>query len=233
MTLKPFRAAPFFSALSPAITLSTYQKILHSVSLLILLGFVPSYVWQFSELTQSHHLHAALSLLWLILLNFQSLLIYRSNVTGHRILGWTASLLALMMSLSTIVLFQSTFQQRMGSSTIFSLVYVLDFYLFPVYLLCFTMAILHRKQPLTHASYIVLSTIMLLPPGLGRLIYGIFLLPVSASQRYFFEPMFLCTLVLLTYLGYREKWQCPQTRWVISGMLLTLVFAYLLAYGLY
>lgn len=215
----------------PAISLATYHKLLHGISALILLGFVPSYVWQFSALTAFHHYHAMASLLWLILLNLQPLLIARGNAAHHRRLGWFALVAAALMSLSTTILFVSTYTHRVGSSEIFSLVYTLDLFLFPAFMIFIALAMHYRRQPLIHANYIVLSAIMLLPPGLGRLIYGVVFMPLGASQRLFFEPMVMATLAILVYLGYREQWRYGQTRWTALGLMLSVSLAYVVTYG--
>lgn len=217
---------------SPATLLKFYQTLLHGISLLILAGFVPSYWLQFAGLSSSHHSHAALAFCWLLLLNIQPLLIRRGFRFAHRLLGRAAFAVAIVLVLSTLNLFVMTFPQRFNSQAIFTLAYTLDLFLLPAYTLCVLMAYIHRKQLLSHVSFLLLSTVMLLPPGIGRLIYGVFLLPFAAPQRYFFEPMIASTFGLFLYIGYQERWQRHVTLWLAAGLIVATLLAYGVTYGL-
>lgn len=216
----------------PATLLHFYQTLLHGVSLLIFLGFIPSYWWQFDGLTAGHHGHAAIAFSWLVLLNIQPLLNRWGHRFAHRLLGMAAFSLAIVFVLSTLNLFFITFPHRFNSQAIFTLAYTLDLFLLPAYTLCVVMAFIHRKKLLNHVSFLLLSTVMLLPPGIGRLIYGLFLLPFAAPQRYFFEPMIVSTLVFLLYIGYRERWQQRATLWLTVGLISVTLLAYGVTYGL-
>lgn len=213
--------------------LVAYQKLVLMISLVIFAGFIPSYTVQFSSVSSAHHFHAAIAFLWLIFINIQSLFISTSNIKLHRVSGWCMLVVAGIFVASTVQIFLTTFTWRFQQAEIFRLVYVLDLFLFPAFVTCLVLAITNRKSPLQHASFITLSTIMLLAPGLGRLIYGVFLYPFSLPVRHFYEPMILAILMLLVFLGYKERWKLKQTIWLLIWFLMGIVGSYYigLSYG--
>ncbi|MCO7223017.1 hypothetical protein [Pleionea sp. CnH1-48] len=195
-------------------------------SIIIILGFLPSYAVSFYQLSNTHHWHGGLSLLWLILLTLQPLLIEKGSRKLHRILGWFGAGLALLLVVSTSILFIDTVQKNAAKGGVFQMVYWVDIFLLPLFIVLVTIGLVKRKQPDQHKRFMFLSVLVLLPPGLGRLIYTSFLFPFDLPMRYFYEPMMFILLIVLWFVGREEQWRYWQTQLVFSVVLLATVSAY-------
>ncbi|OHU97235.1 hypothetical protein BIW53_02655 [Pseudoalteromonas byunsanensis] len=209
-----------------------YKNYIHFISIIILLGFVPSYILQYESLTLIHHFHALLSFIWLVGLNVQPVVVVNRLGNIHKAFGWFLVCVGALMLISTLTLFISTFETRVDQGAIFRLVYLLDLFLLPSFVIFMLLAIVNRKHVMQHISYVVLATIMLLPPGLGRLIYGVFLMPLSLPVRLFFEPMVTLTVGSLLYFGHRQHWHFRPTKLALSGLCVTTALCYVYTYWL-
>ncbi|WP_125716466.1 hypothetical protein [Pseudoalteromonas rubra] len=218
------------TALSPALPLSFYVKWLWTVSLLILLGFIPSYVMQFSSLTQAHHWHAAVSLLWVAGMLVQTTLIHQHRFTCHRVLGYWLLCILLAFIGSTLWLYSTVYQARFNTAAIFRLVLSLDLVLFPAFIVFMYNAIVRTQSPHAHAHWILLAAVMLLPPGLGRLIHGLFFFPLDAPVRFFYEPTVAITGLILWQIGCAERWKYRSTKVCLVLLVTATVASYAVAY---
>ncbi|MCG7533586.1 hypothetical protein [Pseudoalteromonas sp. OOF1S-7] len=218
------------TAQSPALPLSFYVKWLRAVGLLILLGFISSYVMQFSSLTEVHHWHAAVSLLWIAGMLVQVTLIHQQRFICHRVLGYWLLCILLAFIGSTLWLYSTVYQARINTAAIFRLVLSLDLMLFPAFIVFMCNAIFRSNSPHAHAHWILLAAVMLLPPGLGRLIHGLFFFPLDAPVRFFYEPTVAVTGIILWQIGCAEHWRYRSTKVCLVLFITATVASYGVAY---
>ncbi|MCG7562399.1 hypothetical protein [Pseudoalteromonas sp. McH1-42] len=214
-----------------ALPMSFYVKWLWAIGLLILLGFIPSYVLQFSSLTEAHHSHASVSFLWIAGMLVQVTLIHYQRYTHHRILGYLSTCVLLAFVLSTLSLYANIIQTQFNTSTIFRLVLSLDLVLFPAFILFMYKAILRTDSPHAHAHWILLAAMMLLPPGLGRLIHGLFFFPFDAPVRFFYEPTVVLTGLFIYSIGRAQRWHFKSTKACLVLFIAAVIFSYGVGYG--
>lgn len=208
-----------------------YIKGIRYLSLLILLGFIPSYLIAFDRLSAAHHVHAIISFTWLLALNIQPSLLSGRPKVSHRTLGQLSILIALMLFVSFCILFAQTLTFALSSGLVYQLAYFLDLYLAPTFLALVSLAYLKRFDRTCHYRNIFLSLVVIFPPGLGRLIYGIFLMPLDIPMRYFYEPMVLITMALLGYVGHKEDWNHWPTTIVLISFIASVLAGYLAVYS--
>ncbi len=183
-----------------------------SLSVVIILGFAPSYFIAYKSLSSLHHIHGLASFLWITLMCGQPYLMLKGNRSLHKYLGWLSLPVAILFIGTSSWLLFSTIESTLDKSDIFRLVYWVDLFLLPLFVFFLFSGFLHRKSPKKHMLCMMLSLVTILPPGLGRLIYGVFLFPFDAPIRYFYEPMMMITIGILVYLGVREQWGFNQLK---------------------
>jgi hypothetical protein len=142
----------------------------------------------------------------------QSFLIHIGKTKYHRYLGWIALLAAFSFTVTSSFLYFSTIKISLGKGDVFKLVYWVDLFLIPLFVFFLVSGFVYRKSSKKHMICMLLSLVAILPPGLGRLIYGVFLYPFGAPIRYFYEPMMLITIGILIYIGHRDIWQSIQIK---------------------
>ncbi|WP_444932033.1 hypothetical protein ACJJIF_09805 [Microbulbifer sp. SSSA002] len=166
----------------------------------------------YQSLSTMHHFHGIISFLWILLICSQAYLALGQSTSLHKYLGWLSLIVATLFIGTSSWVFSTTLESTLEKDKIFQLVYWVDLFLLPLFVFFLLSGFLQRKSPKKHMLCMMLSLIVILPPGLGRLIYGLFLFPFDAPIRYFYEPMMLTTLGILVYLGFRERWQFSQVK---------------------
>ncbi|AZZ97832.1 hypothetical protein [Pseudoalteromonas sp. R3] len=209
-----------------------YITWLWAIGLIILLGFIPSYILQFSSLTRMHHWHGALSFAWVAGMISQATLIYQKRLIPHRTLGYCLTFVLLAFIISTVVLYITVYQERITTSVIFRLVLSLDIALFPLFIFFMYRAIFSPGSSLKHAHWVLLASVMLLPPGLGRLIHGLFFFPFDLPPRYFYEPTVIITGLILYRIGQAQSWQFKSTRVCLVAFISAVLISYAVAYDI-
>ncbi|AWF80263.1 hypothetical protein BTJ40_05245 [Microbulbifer sp. A4B17] len=180
----------------------------------------------YQDLSLLHHVHGIVSFLWILLMCSQSYLMLKGNTSIHKYLGWLSLIVAILfIGTSSWALF-NTIEATLEKGSIFQLVYWIDLFLLPLFVFLLISGFIYRKSPKKHMLCMMLSLVAILPPGLGRLIYGLFLFPFDAPIRYFYEPMMLISIGLLVYLGFREQWKFSQIKVALGVTICSFITSY-------
>jgi hypothetical protein len=146
--------------------------------ILVIYCFYPTYFGQFPDfegirntidqsilpITTITHFHAAMVVLWLLLLILQPILIIKKQVHWHRLLGKASYVVVALMFISMLMVIHQE-QTRQKHLVIFA-VNMVDL---PEFIVFYCLAIFYRKKPAYHARFMVMSIIPFLSPALGRL----------------------------------------------------------------
>lgn len=180
----------------------------------------------YENLSTMHHIHGIVSLLWIAIMCLQSYLMLKGSTSLHKYLGWLSVVVATIFIGTSYWAFFSTIESTLEKSEIFKLVYWVDLFLLPLFVFFLFSGFQYRKSPKKHMLCMMLSLVAILPPGLGRLIYGLFLFPFNAPIRYFYEPMMLATIGILIYLGIREQWRFGQIKVALGVTTFSFITSY-------
>jgi hypothetical protein len=141
---------------------------------IIFAGFAPTYFlrthFHNRELRPLLQLHGAIFTSWLVLLIAQTSLVAAKRTDIHRKLGVVGGVLAALMVVVGYIVAVHAAQRGAAPLGIPPLAFLViplgDIFTFIVLV---TAALIYRKQPETHKRLMLLSTIAILAPGLGRL----------------------------------------------------------------
>jgi uncharacterized membrane protein len=139
----------------------------------IIAGFVPSFFTKLPTTDAWHHLHGMTATAWLTLLVVQPFLYRRGNLKLHRKLGKISYLLVPMLAIGGTKMIQLMIQRRMEYPPLeaYRLAFI-DTVSLIFFITFFVLAIQHVRTTALHARYLASTVILLLPPGLGRLLFN-------------------------------------------------------------
>ena len=125
----------------------------------------------FQERSFLIHLHAALMTLWCLILIIQPILIKKRKLTLHRALGTYSYFLVPLIVTSMIAVMLLSFTELMNEISLHDNLAILFFpttqiFIFSIFYL---LAMIYRKRTNLHMRYIIISSITLLGPTIGRL----------------------------------------------------------------
>ncbi|MBY6192030.1 hypothetical protein KUV22_16515 [Microbulbifer agarilyticus] len=197
------------------------------VAVISSLGFVPSSVITFASLGLAHLTHATFAILWLLLLSLQFLWLRKRVFPYHRITGWISIPVFLGMVVSAAFLLWMTAPAAFAQGPVFRMVYWVDFVLLPASVVFYFLGIFYRKNLPLHAGFLSMTVVAMIPPGLGRLFYAVFLYPFSLPLSWFYFPTMAIVTLLLLQIGFDEKWRYAPVRWATAIFVLTFLSSYL------
>ncbi|MBB5212685.1 hypothetical protein [Microbulbifer hydrolyticus] len=216
---------PSKSSVSLSSLINRYQWLVLA-AIVSSLGFVPSTLATLSKLGFAHLVHAVFAIGWIVVLSVQLHFLKRGCYRNHRYLGWLSLPVFAGMVVSAAYLLWLTAVAAFEQGAIFRQVYWVDFVLLPASVSFFVLGLVNiRKMPL-HAGYMCMTAVVLIPPGLGRLIYVIFLYPLGLPLAWFFELMAVLMLGMAAAIGIAEKWRLPPVRWTFVLLLITFITSY-------
>jgi hypothetical protein len=138
----------------------------------IIAGFVPSFFTKLPTTDAWHHLHGMTATAWLTLLVVQPLLYSRGNMQLHRKLGKISFLLVPMLTVGGIKMIQLMIQGREHYPPLeaFRLSFI-DVVSLLSFISFFVLAIRHVRHTALHARYLAATAVLLVSPGLTRLLF--------------------------------------------------------------
>ena len=142
---------------------------------LVFLGFAPTYYLRpvtAGPIPAYLHVHGAAMTAWFLLLLVQTALIATRRRAAHRRLGAVGALVAVVIVvLNPLVVVRSVPHLiAAGDSTeLTALIVVADLLLVGIFLVLVTLAIRWRRYPETHSRMLLLASVALSGPALGRL----------------------------------------------------------------
>lgn len=158
------------------------------LSLLVILvaGFWPSYFSVILDGPHStHHFHALVMTLWVLLLISQAWLVRHRSLPLHRIMGRTSIVLAPLVLIAGVVVTFHNIDAAPDPQAPFMLsLYWFGWFHVLAFAILYSLAMIHRKNFHLHARYMITTGMVFLFPGLSRLIY------LAAEQFGLPEPDF-------------------------------------------
>jgi hypothetical protein len=141
----------------------------------IVAGFFPSFFSKLNTTDAWHHLHGISATGWLVLLVTQPLLYATNKMEWHRKLGKSSYVLVPLLAIGGIKMVATMVQRRAEYPPLdaFRLSF-LDLFSTLFFVFFFIMAIRHVRQTALHARYMAATVVLLIPPGLGRLLFNLF-----------------------------------------------------------
>ena len=190
------------------------------------LAFWPPYVSRVTQVDEFWiHLHTIGVVAWMALLIGQPLLIHRRKWPLHRRLGALSYVLVPYVAVTALLLAHSRFK-AMDPATF--AVAAPNLYLpliaLLLFLLCYALAVRHRRDMAVHSRFMVATALPLIDPIMARFLY--FYTPVPDAGfvypliGYGFTDL---VLVLLIWLDRGER----RARWVFPALLAIFVAAHL------
>lgn len=166
----------------------------------IIAGFFPSF---FSKLTVTdplHHVHGLTATAWLTLLVVQPFLYSRGMMRLHRSLGKLSFVLVPLLVIGGILMVQIMVRRRAEYPPleVYRLSFI-DAVSLVFFVAFFFQAIYYRKRIELHARYMAATVILLVPPGLTRLLFrfpGIDNFTIGLNLTFFLIEATLLLLLL-------------------------------------
>lgn len=177
------------------------------------------------------HLHGLIMLLWCLLLILQPLLVHYKKTAWHRSTGKTSYILVPLLIFTTVDLlhYRLSAPETMGAMDYHFAALVLNALV--AFLIFYGLAIYHRKKPLIHGRYMVLSAFPMVTPITDRIIFIFFPalvphLPTIAGQP--IAPVVGFALADLLLAGFIWWDFRSHRRWKIFtfGLLVLLLYHY-------
>ncbi|MBS1682458.1 MAG: hypothetical protein JST48_12165 [Bacteroidetes bacterium] len=152
-----------------------------ALMLLTLVGFYPTYISKFptfEDITNVHHFHGAMMMIWFLLLIIQPFLISYKKYKIHRTLGKASYVIAPVVAYSIFLATQheyyldTTYQTK--DESLAGLAW--DITSMISFVVCYILAIINRKNTELHMRYMVGTALIIMGPGVMRIIavYEIF-----------------------------------------------------------
>lgn len=152
-----------------------------SLMILTLIGFYPTYISKFpgfKNITNIQHFHGAMMMAWFVLLIIQPFLIRYKKYEIHRTLGKLSYVVAPLVLVSIFLAARSEYYRDLEYATEDQSLggLALDITNLVAFGVCYTLAILNRHNTAYHMRYMVCTAILILGPGVMRIIaiYEIF-----------------------------------------------------------
>lgn len=181
--------------------------------ILILFGFYKSYIGifpSFKATVHDHamiHFHAALSMLWVILLIVQPLLIHFKKVRIHRLIGKMTYVVAPLLIFSFIGLIISYWKQENVSTWPFFEI-ALHYYFQVMHIIFFTtfyiLAVINRKKTARHAAFMIGTGLIFINPIVRRVFSNAFGYSFTVAETIALAVTDIALVSLLIYAKRRN-----------------------------
>ena len=199
----------------------------------VFVGFAPTYylkpVWGGPSLPLRVHIHGILFTAWMLLFVLQSFLIARKRTRMHRRLGIVGAVLIagmLVSGLSVSIAWARVDSPGTGAvAGVPRLVaVVIPLASIAMFALLASIGLLYRRRPDVHKRLMLLATIALLPPALGRIS---FLAARGPAAFFAVTCLFIVALAVYDYVIHQRVY--PASLW--GGLLLAVSFPARLTLG--
>lgn len=140
--------------------------------IVIAAGFFRSFFLRLSDTDLSHHFHGITATLWLLLLIIQPYLYSKGKISLHKKIGKSAYVLAPLIVIGGLIMMHTMLQSEIPGEplTIYKLAFLDTFYIIQ-FIFFFVLAIRHARNTQLHARYMAGTVLLLIPPGLARLLF--------------------------------------------------------------
>jgi hypothetical protein len=146
-----------------------------ALMLLTLAGFYPTYISKFpafERVTNVHHFHGAMMMIWFSLLAVQPFLIASKKYQAHRTLGKASYVVAPIVLYSIFLATQHEYYRDLTQVTEDESLagLSLDVSSLIAFGLCYVLAIINRNNTPLHMRYMIGTAMVIMGPGIMRLI---------------------------------------------------------------
>ena len=184
--------------------------------ILLQVAFHPTYLQYFPKFkgfSWVHHTHGALMVSWVIMLVIQPYLIYKGKYKTHRLIGRISYFIAPLMLISMYLATRLNYLNSVGKIPFKEVAYIqaLNFITPLIFLLFYSLAIIHKKEAFKHKRYMIGTSFIMLTAVLNRLLLKIF---GNIEPYEFFIPLYLGVIVSALLLAndiFRKRNPFPYT----------------------
>ena len=177
----------------------------------LVLGFWKSYFAVFFDgMHGAHHAHGLAMLAWVLLLIHQAWRVRTKNLAAHRSVGKLSILLAPIIAVSGVwVTFHNVARFEEPIPPFGYSIFLLGLYSVFLYVVLYTLAMVHRKNVQFHARFMVGTALVFLVPGLSRAM-GNYIAPTGLPALTFYQCLWVPFVVALVLLAL--DWKNGRTR---------------------
>jgi hypothetical protein len=178
------------------------------------IGFWRSFFSQLGKVDSGHILHGITMTGWLVLVLLQATLIRTRDFKLHRILGWSSLVVfVLMIATSYYMLTLMLGAKTPGLAMPFEIAKIFayaDVTAIPLMIICYTGAIILRKDRHIHSRLMAITTMAILLPALGRMFMRLW--PGMNGLIFSMNPSYIFVLSVLGIAMFLD-WKKDQLRW--------------------
>ena len=197
------------------------------IGLLVLafLGFWNNYFSKFfvghNDFSFYFHFHAAMMILWVVLLIVQPLLIRKKQVHLHKSIGKATYFIMPLLLTSVLLVLNNGLKNIPEKEISFNLV-LFPFRDFILLAVAFCIAIYHRRNIQIHARAMIITGIVFIEPALFRFLNGMLLKGFGGAGGLVAMFLMLSLLITLIVMERNQK----SGRWMFPSLLAIYVVAY-------
>jgi hypothetical protein len=163
---------------------SFYFKMGLLLIVLLFLGFTPYIKHRVdtgSGFSPTLIAHTITHLGWYVLFAFQAWLISNKNMKLHMTLGKASIGLAIAMTITGFLMMKGSFIAGSNGGTPFTTDHfiILPFMDLVVFAVAYPLAVINRKEPLTHKHYMLMASILIMDPALARIGLTLGFIPIG------------------------------------------------------
>lgn len=195
-----------------------------SILLIVIIGFYKSYFSgfpSFPNIKTIHHFHGGFFLLWMVLLFIQPILIARGKIGLHRKLGKLSYILVPLILLSAHFVARNQYLNELQVGTVHSAVagQMLPFMEMLVFCILYLLAIVNRRQTDKHMRYMIMTSLLFIVPGMGRILIGLLHFPFTTGIlcSYLLGDLILAGLIVGDLVNKR-----PYQAYLVGGTIMVL-----------
>lgn len=145
---------------------------------LVVTAFYATYFSRLFSATDLLHVHFAVFMLWVILLVVQPFLILRNSLKAHRIAGRASYFIIPAVVITTWLVITKTADDMIRSDWQLSSIEKESIFVpivFLIWLVVFyLLAMVYRRRPVDHATYMLSSALTLLGPTMDRILFQVY-----------------------------------------------------------
>jgi hypothetical protein len=171
---------------SKSITLGNLSLLFTTILVVIFLGFYQTYLVffpKFKGFQFEQHFHGFMMLLWMVLLITQPLLIKNKKHEIHRFIGKLTYIIAPLLILSIFLVSKMVYHRSIATLSLQESLaaVVLGLPNMFAFILLYYLAIFNSRNRSVHMRYMIGTALLMIGPGLGRLLITGFKLPLEIA----------------------------------------------------
>ena len=178
------------------------------ISLLIISGFLPTYILNIDQIATRAHWHFWTCVLWMAYLFCQAYFAANKKMHYHKLLGWSSVIIfTLMIGVGYYTVWYSSNAALSGAPELFSKLYLFDVLFLTTSVCFYVLAIVNRKKVQIHQRLMLFTLVALAPPGYGRAMFFYILGPMGLPFSAIYHPMMLMMVLFIGVMAFKENWK--------------------------